>query len=441
MTLIVRFAAALGLLALATPAVAESQFGCSENQFSSIMPSVEGKDAVFFRTFADLRMQHPMDARVVKQLGDLAQVLRDNGTTLIYATIPSKSQAMPDFLPPDAAGYGYDPVIATAVYDDIITRLNAAGVLAPDLMRALQASPVDDHPFFRADFHWTSSGARLAAKAIGAAIKADPAYADVTPATYTSTAIGMTPAFSTMRRALQGFCIDALPTVETMGFKTTLQEETTADAGTLDIFGNAAGAAQIVLVGTSFSDSDVNNFAGFLQEYAGMEVINQAITGGNQFGAITSYLTSQDFAAQRPRFLIWENPIYNNLGQFGPGQLEELIAAVGDTCRVTLDTVADGNAGLVADLGNHVLGPEDAIFADFGAESARSVTFTLDGPGGLTRRATVDRGDRLRATGRFYLGLSAFNVPGLHRVHVTFDRPIVDGAKITLCLNEKGDAS
>jgi alginate biosynthesis protein AlgX len=308
-------------------------------------------------------------------------------------------------------------------------------------MRALQAAPADDHPFFRADFHWTSSGARLAAQAIGAAIKADPAYADVTPATYTSTAVGITPAFSTMRRALQGFCTDALPVVETMGFKTTLVKDATAAAGTLDIFGNAAGTAQIVLVGTSFSDSDVNNFAGFLQEYSGLEVINQAITGGNQFGAITSYLTSADFAEQRPRFLIWENPIYNNLGQYGPAQLEELIAAVGNTCSVTLPSVADGDQAIVADLGTHVLGPEDVIFADFGAEAARSVTFTLEGPDGLTRRATIDRGDRLRATGRFYLSLRAFYVPGLHRVHVTFDRPVADGAKISLCLNEKGDAS
>jgi alginate biosynthesis protein AlgX len=440
MTLLCRLATA-GLLALASPAIADSQFGCRENQFSSVMPSVEGKDGVFFRTFADLRLQHPMDARVVAQLGRLADALRENGTTLIYATIPAKSQAMPDFLPADAEGYGYDPVIAEAVYDDITTRLNAVGVVAPDLMRALQAAPADDHPFFRADFHWTSSGARLAAQAIGEAITAHPAYADVTPAKYVSAEIGMTPAFSTMRRALQGFCVDALPTVETMGFQTTLAEDATAAEGPLDIFGDTAGTAQIVLVGTSFSDSEVNNFAGFLQEYTGLEVINQAITGGNQFGSITSYLTSTDFSEQRPKFLIWENPIYNNLGQYGPAQLEELIAAAGTSCTVTLAVTPDGENGLMADLGDHQLGPEDAIFADFGAESARSVTVTLDGPDGLTRRATIDRGDRLRATGRFYLGLSGFYVPGLHRVHVTFDRPVAEGAQISLCLNEKGDAS
>lgn len=440
MTILPRLAVLMALTC-GTPALAQSQFGCTENQFSSVMPSVEGRDAVFFRTFADLRLQHPMDARVVKQLGRLATVLQENGTTLVYATIPAKSQGMPGFLPKDAAGYGYDRTIAEAVYDDITTRLNAAGIVAPDLMRALQTADPDDHPFFRADFHWTSSGARLAAKAIGDAIKATPAYADATPATFVSKEIGMTPAFSTMRRALQGFCKDALPAVETMAWETTKVEDATAADGTLDIFSDTTDAAQIVLVGTSFSDSEVNNFAGFLQEYSGLEVINQAITGGNQYGAITSYLTSPDFKEQRPRFLIWENPIYNNLGQFGSAQLEELIAAVGNTCTVTLQAEPDGKNGIVADLGEHQLGPEDAVFADFGAATARGATFTLDGPDGLVRTSTIDRGDRLRATGRFYLGLSAFYVPGLHRIHVVFDRPVAEGAQITLCLNEKGDAS
>ena len=416
-------------------------FGCSQNQFSSVMPSVEGKDAVFFRTFADLRLQHPMDDRVVHQLARLARVLHDNGTTLVYATIPAKSQGMPDFVPDEAAGYGFDPAIAEAVYDDITSRLNAAGILAPDLMRALQAAKPDEHPFFRADFHWTSVGARLAAAAIGKAIKADPAYADLTPATYVSAQVGEVTAFSTMRRALQGFCKDALPTVETMTWETHKVEDATATGGTVDIFGASDQAAQIVLVGTSFSDSDVNNFAGFLQEYTGLEVVNQAITGGNQYGAITSYLTSADFTDQRPTFLIWENPIYNNLGQYGVSVIEELIAAAGDTCTATLPTTVENDNTIVADVGDVPLGPEDAIFADFGAETPRSAIFTLDGAEGLSRKGTIDRGDRLRATGRFYLGLSAFYAPGLHRIHVTFDRPVAKGATITLCLNEKGDAS
>ncbi len=429
------------MVGFAGTAIAESDLGCSQNQFSTVMPSVEGEDSVFFRTFADLRLQHPMDDGVVRQLGRLAKVLEENGTTLIYATIPSKSEGMPEFLPADATGYGYDRDIAEAVYDDITARLNAVGVVAPDLMRALQSAEADEHPFFRADFHWTSSGARLAAMAIGDAIKRHPAFADVTPGVYESKAVGTTVAFSTMRRALQGFCINALPPVETTVWETTLVQDATVEAGALDIFSATDGGAQIVLVGTSFSDSDVNNFAGFLSEFSGLEVINQAITGGNQYGAITSYLTSADFREQRPRFLIWENPIYNNLGQFGSGQLEELIAAAGNTCTTALPTTVEGDRTIVADVAANVLGPEDVIFADFGAEVPRTAKFVLEGPDGLIRTSTIERGDRLRSTGRFYLGLTAFYVPGLHRIQVEFDRPVAEGATINLCLNDKGDAS
>lgn len=422
-------------------AAAQSAFSCSQIENGQILPAVEGKDAVFYRTSSDLKMQHPMDEVVVEQLAKLAETLARNGTTLVYASIPSKSQGMPNNLPDDAEEYGYDPEIDAAVYDDIINRLTSAGIVAPDLMRALQAAESGDHPFLGSDFHWTSNGARLAAQAIGAVIRAHPAYADVTPVAFASEPTKPVDAFSTMRRILQGFCIEALPPVEIMGWKTTRVDTGESEAGALDIFASSGKEAQIVLVGTSFSDSEDNNFAGFLAEYSGLEVINQAITGGNQFGAITSYLTSTDFAQQRPRFLVWENPIYNNLGQYGLTQLEELIAAAGNSCVDTLTTkIVDGNT-LVADVDSAAAAKADAVFADFGAEGPRQAHFRFENSTGLVRSAYIDRADRLRPTGRFYLGLGAFHMDDLTRISVTFDRPIAGSAAMSLCLTKKGDAS
>ncbi len=437
----INLAVTFTLLCAPSWANAQSAFACSQIENGQILPAVEGKDAVFYRTSSDLKMQHPMDEVVVEQLARLSETLARNGTTLVYANIPSKSQGMPDNLPDDAKEYGYDPKIDAAVYDDIISRLTAAGIVAPDLMRALQSAERGDHPFLGSDFHWTSSGARLAAKAIGEAIRANPAYADVTPATFASEPTTTVDAFSTMRRILQGFCVNALPPVEIMGWKTTRVETGDSGAVALDIFATSGEAAQIVLVGTSFSDSEDNNFAGFLSEYSGLEVINQAITGGNQFGAITSYLTSTDFKDQRPRFLVWENPIYNNLGQYGLTQLEELIAAAGNTCVETLSTqVVNGNT-LVAQVDAAAAARADAVFADFGAEGPRQAHFQLESSTGLVRSAYIDRADRLRATGRFYLGLGAFHMDDLARISVTFDRPIAGDAALSLCLTKKGDAS
>lgn len=440
---------AAALLAAGPAAAQESSaFGCTGIEFNPTLPAVEGKAGVFYRTMSDLRLQHPMRGEVMALMERLATALAENGTTLVYATVPAKSLAMPQFLPPRAAEYGYDPQVADTVYTDIITRLESAGVVAPDLRRALQSAPPEDPVFYPTDFHWTSTGARLAAQAIGDAIRAHPAYAETTPGTYETRELGVQPAFSGMRRTLQTFCTKALPPVEAMAYE-TVRTDSPADAGTggdaaLDIFAGGdegADSPQLVLVGTSFSDSPVNNFAGFLSHASGLDVVNYSVTGGNQFGAMISYLTSEDFAAARPRFLVWENPIYNNLAQYGTAPLEELVAAAGNTCTTVLETERTDDHTLTAKLGDLRPRGTDAIFADYGPEGARRVDFTLHSPEGFTRETAIERGQRQRATGNFYLGLGAFHHPGITRVTARFDRPLTADSRLVFCTDPKGDAS
>ena len=434
-------ALAAGLAPLAAAADSTSGFNCSAFEFSSVLPALEGKDGVFFRTFADLRLQHPMDQRTIAMLGRLTEVLADNGTTLVYVTIPSKSQAMAEFLPERAADYGFDADVAETIYTDIIDRMSAVSMVAPDIMTALQNVDGEAWAFFGADFHWTSDGARAAAKAIAEAMKANPAYAEVTPMAFESKPLGKQVAFSGMRRSLQSFCRDALPPTETMAYKTTPVESAAGDVGALDIFAGSGAAVPAVLVGTSFSDSSINNFVGFLTEYTGLDIVNYAITGGNQFGAMTSYLTSDEFRDQRPRFLIWENPIYNNLAQYGSAPLEELIAAAGTSCSQPLAVEKEDDYTLAASLSGMKVSPDDSIFADFGAEGARVASFELQTTDGITRKSKIERGERLRGTGNFYLGLSPFRHAGFTQVTVRFDRPITDTTQLTYCTGPKGDAS
>ena len=435
------FASLCGISPLAAQSQTSSGFHCSAYEFSTALPSVEGKEGVFYRTFADLRLQHPMDERTVKLLGQLAKVLKENGTTLVYVTIPAKSQAMAQYLPEHAKDYGFDPAMGGWIYTDIITRLSAVGIVAPDIMSALQTVHGDERAFFGADFHWTSQGARAAAQEIAAKIKADPAYAELTPSTFESKPLGKEVAFSGMRRSLQSFCIDSLPPTETMAYKTSAIENAAGDGAALDIFAGDGGSLPAVLVGTSFSDSPINNFGGFLNEFTGLDVVNYAITGGNQFGAMTSYLTSDEFSEQRPRFLIWENPIYNNLAQYGSAPLEELIAAAGKSCTDVLSVTKVDDYTVSASLVGKKVYPEDAIFADFGEEGARVASFELQTTDGITRRSKIERGQRLRGTGNFYLGLSPFRHPGYTTVSVRFDRPVTDATKISFCTGPKGDAS
>ncbi len=440
-----------------------SQFGCANTELAP-SASIEGTDGVFYRVQSDLRLQHPMDDSVVAQLAQLTRVLAEQGTTLIYVNVPTKGQAMPQYLPPEAAQYGYDPAVMQANYKDVTDRLNAAGVPAPDLMTAMLAAKLDEKVFFQADFHWTPTGARLAAQAIGEMIRSLPAYADVTPVEFTSQEAAPEIAFSGLRRELQTYCKETLPQVKATTWVTTQASgadlsaadifadpaasdeapaETTeapAEGEVLDIFGTGSDEASLVLVGTSFSDSSINNFAGFLSEYTGIEAVNYAITGGNQFGSMTSYLTSREFAEDRPTFLVWENPIYNSLAQFGPVPMDELIVAAGPACDIATETTAADNA-LTASFQPGQLKPQDAFLFDHGGEGARVADVTFETKAGIRRSVRIERSDRLRATGRFFLKLEPYWHPDLVHVSVRFDRPLTDTSALTLCPTQKGDAS
>lgn len=433
--------AAASAALLTSPVLAQSAFGCKHLEDNPTLPSVEGKDGFFFRIFADLRMQHPFTPEVTTLMGQLSDALKARGTTMIYVPVPTKSVTLPTFLPAEASLFGFDETVANRVYEDQIERLRASNVIAVDLLRALRTTDGGDPPFFRSDFHWTSTGARKAAEAIGGMIKSMPDYAEVTPTSFKSTPLGNELAVSGMRRELQAYCALSLPPVVSEAYQTV--EVASADA-TLDIFGDTPPASdegsgggradEIALVGTSFSDAEVPNFSGFLAEHASMPVSNFAITGGNQFGAITSYLTSREFQAERPRYMVWENPIYNNLAQFGTGPLTELIAAARNDCAPLSNTPAVDDAGaLIADLAPEQIGAKQVLLADAGDEGSRDVVLKFTSKDGRVFEREVHRGDRFRATGRFFIPLESLDSLELEKVEITFDRLARDTAAVSLC--------
>jgi len=431
----------IGSTWLAAPAAAESNYRCTGLEQNRELPSIEGRDGVFFRINADLRMNHPFSDQTVAYLSELSQALAENGTTLIYVPIPTKSVTMPDHLPSAAPLYGFDLEIATHVHNDILERLEAAGVLTVDARSAMLRAPADDLAFFKADFHWSASGARETAKAIAEVIRAHPDYADLPKVTYESQPQDVEIAFSGMRRLLQTHCLDTLPEAETMTYE-TVQTSAVDLGGGLDLFGDSADAVPVALIGTSFSDSPINNFPGFIAEYAELEVINYAITGGNQYGAMISYLTSSEFQETRPKFLIWENPIYNNLAQFGDQPMRELIAAAGRSCTLALPAqVADDLSGLTVDLTGYDLGPENTLLVDTNRSLGLTADFTFHAENGLSRTKTIVRGERLTRTGRFYMPLSGLWPEGAASLSFAMDRPFSSAPTVHACTSSRKEDS
>lgn len=416
-------------------AVAESMFGCAGLETDTELPSLEGKDGVFFRIKTDLRMNHPFSDQNVEFISELSQALAENGTTLIFVPIPTKSVTMPDYLPEEAALYGFDLGIATAVHDDILDRLNAAGVITVDAREAMMEA--EELPFFKADFHWSHIGARHTAEAIAEKIKSLPEYADLDHTPFETVEEGIEISFSGMRRDLQEHCVKTLPEAEIMTYSTTQTEEIDLGDGGLDLFGEDDLTIPIALLGTSFSDSPVNNFPGFIAQYTELEVVNYALTGGNQYGAMTSYLTSTEFQETRPRFLVWENPIYTNLAQYGDQPMRELIAAAGQTCTVPLEAqVNEANNVVTVDLTDYELGPEDTIFIDIHQLAGTSANFLFQSHDGLTRSKFIERGERQSRTGRFYMPLSGLWADGAASVDISTSGPFTSQPSVFACTTQ-----
>ncbi|EPX86005.1 alginate O-acetyltransferase AlgX-related protein [Salipiger mucosus] len=426
--------AGLGGLA-ATPLAAQqadaSSYGCRDLTSAKPMAFLEGEGGVFYRLNLDMRMNHPFSERAAASVKALSDALAAKGTTLVYLPVPTKSLAMPDELPPAAASFGYDGAVARKAYRAFIDRFREVGVPVVDTATAMRGAEGPEPPFVATDFHWSSTGARAVAGQVAETLAALPVHEDMAKTDHVTRKTETDKLASAMRRRIQPYCSDSIPQAETQGFVT----EATSDSGGSTeggIFADAESAPPISLVGTSMSAEPAFNFEGFLAEAAGAEVANYAITGGNQFGSITSYLLSADFRDAPPDVLIWENPIYNNLGEFGELPWLELIAAVQDSCEPVETTISDDGT-LSAQLSTDALGPDVSIRADSGDANGRQASFRFRTEEGFAVDSTITRPDRYEPTRWFYQALAPLQRSDFTRVEVGFDQPATDDATIALC--------
>jgi alginate biosynthesis protein AlgX len=415
----------------------ETSFGCRNLENNRTIPALEGAHGNFFRIQPDLRMYFPMNDALIADLARLSDALAARGTTLVYLPVPPKGMTMPSFLPDDARLYGFDPGLAQQVYTETVAKLRDAGIVTVDLLDALTNSDPSVELFFKADFHWTTTGAERAARAVADTIKADSGYADLVTSEFQTSLIGPERFVSSMRQLLQKSCVDSLPEAVTQTFETLENVDPNA---AVDIFGGG-GADTISLVGTSFSEVAQFNFSGFISQYSGLNVRNLAISGGNQFASIASYLTSKSFDEDQPRYLIWENPIYNNLAQFGDGPLDELVTAVVGGCdpvpKSALQFVADDE--LSVDLLSDSFVHASMLLAEAGSIESREISLTFTDSSGRVRTQSVTRPERFRASGRFFVPISNYSADGFSTLSIRFDRAGATSAIISACVsNPKG---
>jgi alginate biosynthesis protein AlgX len=413
-----------------------SEYDCHNLVRVAGQPVIEGIDGFFFRTTPDLTEYFPLGDRTLVLMKTLASALEARGTSLVYVPVPTKGSVSGPFLPRTSLEGIFDQSLARHSYDTFVARMQSAGIDAVNIATALDAKSGGEPTFLGADHHWTSDGARLAARAVAQAIAALPGYADLKKSQFVSASNGRANIASSMRRSIQAACRSPLPPNDTLAFETKLAPQATGDQ-TVDLFGGSSDEGRIALAGTSFSDIEQFNFGGFISEFTGLDVTNFAISGGNQFVSIQSYLTSEMFAQQPPRILVWENPIYDNLGDFGDGPMLELIAAASGACdadraRALEPQLRDGNSIVVA-LGREFSGNSVSFIAiDAHDERVRGVNVDfLDGDGTHSIRKIV-RSPRFKGNGRFFVPLPDAGEAVTSATITTSDAPL-DKASVNFC--------
>lgn len=423
------------LLAPAAPALAQSgsAYGCDRLEEAAPTPYIEGRDGVFFRLNLDLRLRHTVTEGSIDLMARLSEALAARGTTLVYVPIPSKGLAMPGSLPDAAAAYGFDHDIAADVYEDTLARLREAGVVAVDALTPLLDLEDGQLAFIPTDHHWTSAGSRAVAAEVARVIAETSGYADLEKVTAETRSLGPQEVPSPVRREIQSMCRDTIPPSVTEAFET----EVTAPASSGgDIFAAEEGGPAIALVGTSMSRTPAFDFQGFLAESSQLDVVNYAVIGGNQYGAIVSYLMSDEFLSAPPKYLVWENPIYNNLGEFGELPMRELVAAALEDCT-PLDAQRPDDRTLVAEVPGGELPADVYVRADAGTARGRAIEIGFATKEGLRIAASIERTQRLEPTRLFYQYMEPFWEPGISSVEVEFDRAVSGDASLAICKDQE----
>jgi alginate O-acetyltransferase complex protein AlgJ len=181
-----------------------------------------------------------------------------------------------------------------------VNAARTSGVDALDLTGAIAALPGER--YFRTDTHWNENGARGAAQAIAAALRAR-GLAEEPKVRPPAIEVKQLPRPGDLVRVAG---LEALPALLRPEPEITVVSKVPPlPSASDDLFGTA-GLPTIALVGTSYSRSA--NFAPFLERQLGGQVANAAKEGGDFDGSLEAYLASAAFRETPPRVVIWEIP-------------------------------------------------------------------------------------------------------------------------------------
>ena len=433
--LLAAIVAATSLGMTAGSAQADSEYGCHNLAFSEMLPALEGSEGVFFRIDPDMQLHHWIYEETLAQMGALSDALAAQGTTLIYAPIPTKALAMPDHLPPEAADLGYDTDLAISVWETLRDRLAAAGVTTLDARTVLRrVSIAGEAPFYGTDPRLSLAGIQALSNALAKGLgvpQAEETAAAATPASLVAGAGTAVHLPSVTRLQLQQECVETLPHVIAPPAPSRTAASTAM--GVWPGAGSGRPAADIAIVGTEIAVDPALNFARYAAAATGATTESYAVPGDDPFAAIAAYLTAPDFRERRPRFLVWADPIWLPLGQNGDRPMRELIAAVGNACTTGIPLAQSAERRVRADLSDLPAAASLTLQFDAASSGVRRFAFHFLSADGQRRTRWAIRPNQTAATPRVFMPLSGLWPEGAAAVEIEMDAAPGSAARLTLC--------
>ena len=285
---------------------------------------VQGKNDWLFRSESDLRADYGPKDESIPMLSTFLKTIEKRGSQVVLVYIPSRGLMHSKQL----NGWPFDFPLALSNYRAALQSFRDVGFIVPplDSLIGLVDSSADSF-FFKRDSHWTPWGAQKTAALIASTLTAQPFYKQLPDKTFTTQLHGVTDQPGALQIAASRLCHgDKFPS------EYVQQYLTEAEAGNTDsLLSNTTEQPEVVLLGTSFSAITRFNFDGFLKQAMGKDVVNMAISGGEDRGAWMEYLASESYQKHPPRLIIWEVPAQHSMAD--KSLFRQLIPLVHNGCQ------------------------------------------------------------------------------------------------------------
>ncbi|WP_372865914.1 alginate O-acetyltransferase [Pseudomonas sp.] len=269
---------------------------------------VQGKGDWLFRSGNDLRTDFGTSPAGYRQFKRLRDTLKRKGIELMVVYQPTRGLVNREQLTAQEKA-NFDFELAKRNYLQAVADLRKTGIWVTDLSPLFDEQDVATDYYFKADHHWTPAGAQRTAKLVAETLKQMPGFDEAPQKEYASKVVGLLGKSGTLHKTAANFCGTSYATQYVEHFET----EPVGEADSASLFGDEADP-KIALVGTSNS-GPAYNFAGFLQQYSGAEVLNRSVSGGGFDSALLQYMSSQEFHEKPPKILIWEFATHYDLDQ------------------------------------------------------------------------------------------------------------------------------